>query len=130
MYKSAAMSVLTYALALCPPESNRVTKLNAAQALFANKFLDLPKDTPGYIALSELGFIDMQLVAARARVLLLCRVMNNKEDDLTRGLVSWPLDSEGSTFLSQSEDALRILGFSGTLATLIRAPYKHVASSS
>ena len=69
----------------------------------------------------------MQLVAARARVLLLCRVMNNKEDSLTKALVSWPLDNEGSTFLSQSEDALHSLGYTGPLATLIRAPYKHVA---
>jgi hypothetical protein len=127
VYRSAAMSVLTYALALCPPESNRVAQLNASQAVFANKFLGLPKDTPGYIAMAELGFTDMQLVAARARVLLLCRVMKNREDDLTRALVSWPLDSEGSTFLSQSEEALRILGYKGPLATLIRAPYKHVA---
>ena len=123
LFQQSALSVISYVFSLCHPRSRKAMLLDGAQIEFANRFLGLPKDTPGSIGKSELGLIDIRLRVARSRLLLLHRIVNNKHDCLTNKMLTWPLDRSGGTFMSECENILRELDPGMPLSFVLQSPY-------
>ena len=123
IFTSNVRSLVTYAIGLCPLGSNRINNLNRVQIDFGNDFLGLPREAGWVVAFGELGIIDLSLVAARARIMLLHRVHNNKEDPLTKSMVNWPTSLGGESFADECSQSLRTLGYNAPIRTILTAHY-------
>ena len=127
LFEQTALSIPSYAYSLCPPQSHRTFLLDQAQTQFANQFLGLPEDCPGNISRSTLGLLDFSLRIARARLLLLHRVVNNDQDNLTVQMIHWPVTFNGKSFWDQSEEILLSLGDTFPLPDLLATSYAHAS---
>jgi hypothetical protein len=129
LFNQSALTLATYALAMCPSNSRRIEHLDEAQIAFANRFLELPDDTPGVVGKSELGLIDMQLRASRMKVLLLHRVMSNELDPITSTLVHWPISEDGASWYDICADELGKLGIREPIKRLLKSPYDQLSAA-
>jgi hypothetical protein len=119
LFNSAVLSMALYALALVEKSS----PLDDFQAEFAKKFLGLPPQASNKAAKGELGLYDFDLQVAKAKLLLLHRVVDNPDDPITPELTKWKLDSHGSTFRDRCSEALATIGSSLPLPSFLRVPY-------
>ena len=71
--------------------------------------------------------MDFNLRIARARLLLLHRVVNNDQDNLTVQMIHWPVTFNGKSFWDQSEEILLSLGDTFPLPDLLATSYAHAS---
>ena len=123
LYLSLIQSMLSTSLSVSDPSSYRVRLLDEVQSSFAKDFLSFPQSTQDYVANSELGLTSLKLKAKEAVVLSAHQLHNNGEDNLTKVMMGWPLDSKGTSWLTEVDDHLRELGSRLRLQSLFRVPY-------
>ena len=129
LFNQCCLSLAKHALALCPANSKRLSLLGKVQTSFANSFLGLPEDTPSCVGMAELGLLDLPLQADRLKILLVHRVLSNPSDSTTRALLNWPLDPEGTSFLSSCSSSLSRMGSPSSLPLALATPYRQLSSS-
>jgi hypothetical protein len=79
---------------------------------------------PVWHAAAELGVLDMDLQADKARILMHHRIMNNGEDDLTRKMMDWELGVGGKTEKTNIREALTRVGSGYAVEEIVRLNYR------
>jgi hypothetical protein len=110
LYGCQAVSLVSHALPVSDPLSYRVKLLNEAQADFARTFLGLPTGVSTHVALAETGLLPYWLRSAKAGFLLYVRAVQNRADPITRKMMDWPLDVEGSTSWHRGKELADLIG--------------------
>ena len=79
---------------------------------------------PVWQAAAELGVLDMDLQADKAKILMHHRIMNNEEDDLTRKMMDWEVGVGGKTEKTKIGEALARVGSGYTVEQIVCINYR------
>ena len=123
LYKTYAESILTHSLPFMEHEGYAQKKLQSAQDEFVESVMRSKGKYPVWQAAAEMGVLDMDLQADKARILMHHRIMNNGEDDLTRKMMDWELGEGGKTEKTKIGEALKRVGSGYTVEGIVRLNY-------